>query len=110
MTTYNIETPMAKNTEITVPEPFTSAREKYLADLNAREDALLRAGNGIRDAVAFPRLRAMGVAESDLHRIAMRLVRQVQYGCDEDGALAAFLGVIRCYPLSHGTIAASEVV
>jgi hypothetical protein len=48
--------------------------------------------------------------EVDLHRVAMRLVRQVQYGFDTDGAVAALLGVIRCYPLSHGTITASEVV
>lgn len=54
--------------------------------------------------------KTRGVEEVDLHRVAMRLVRQVQYGFDTDGAVAALLGVIRCYPLSHGTIAASEVV
>ena len=60
------------------------------------EDQLLRLASGIDDDVVFPRLRAMGTAEADLHRQSMRLVRQVQAGRDPDGAIANFLGVVRC--------------
>lgn len=60
-----------------------------------REDALLRDANGIIDAGVFPRLRLLGVAESDLHAAAMRAVRQVQWGADLDGSLSALLGVER---------------
>ncbi|HEX3067367.1 MAG TPA: hypothetical protein VHX14_02250, partial [Thermoanaerobaculia bacterium] len=96
MTTYNNEAPVVtKNAETTVPGPPASSREKYLADLDAREDALLRAGNGIIDDLVFPTLRDMGVTEEDLHRAAMRLVRYVQYGLDTSGAIARFLGVKR---------------
>lgn len=80
------------------------------AALNEREDRFLRIGNGIRDEVVFPRLREMGVDEADLHRIAMRLVRLVQYGLDIDGSIANFLDVIRLATPAHGTISASEVV
>ena len=60
------------------------------------EDQLLRRENGINDALVFPRLRAMGIAEGDFHRSAMRLLRQVQAGRDFDGSIATFLGVVRC--------------
>ncbi len=60
------------------------------------EDGLLRRENGIIDEIVFPRLRAMGFAERDLHRAAMRYLRQVQAGRDADGAIADFLGVVRC--------------
>lgn len=92
------------------PTVSTEGQAAYLAELNVREDALLRAGNGVRDEVVFPRLRAMGVAEADLHRAAMRLVRHVQYGLDTDGSIAKFLGVIRLPSPRHGTVAAWEVV
>lgn len=108
MTIYN-------PSSISVHEPSpavksTAVPSNVTEDLSAREDRLLRLGNGIRDEVVFPRLRAMGVEEADLHPAAMRLVRQVQYGCDNDGTIAAFLGVVRCFPRSHGTVAASEVL
>jgi hypothetical protein len=77
-------------------------------DLNAREDARLRAANGIRDEVVFPRLRALGVSEAILHRRAMRLVRQVQYGLDPDGHIARLLGVTHAG--INGTTATPEVV
>jgi|GEM_PF-5960433 len=77
-------------------------------DLNAREDRLLRIGNGIRDSVVFPRLREMGVAEADLHRVAMRLVRRVQWTRDFDGPTAKLLGVVGRGV--NGTTAAPEVV
>lgn len=86
---------------------YEAHQAAYLADLNAAEDALLRDGNGIVDAVVFPRLRAMDVAEADLHREAMGLVRQVQYGLDHDGAITTLLGVVRCG--INGTTAAPEV-
>lgn len=82
-------------------------RAADLAALNAREDAFLRAGNGIRDAVVFPRLRAMGIAEAGLHRTAMAMVRQVQYTRNFNGATAKLLGVVRCG--INGTTAAPEV-
>lgn len=66
------------------------------SDFNHYEDGLLRRSNGIVDAIVFPRLREMGVVDADLHRVSMRLVRQVQAGRDADGAIAAFLGVVRC--------------
>jgi hypothetical protein len=110
MTTYNLSTTSIQGCAPTVNTDTPDSLNPAADDLNTREDRLLRIGNGIRDAVVFPRLRAMGVEEVDLHRVAMRLVRQVQYGFDTDGAVAALLGVIRCYPVSHGTIAASEVV
>lgn len=106
MTAFNVEAVTENVATAATPRPTDSD----LADLNAREERLLRIGNGIRDEVVFPRLRATGVEEADLHRAAMRLVRQVQYGFDTDGVIAAFLGVVRCYPLSRGTVAASEVV
>lgn len=81
-------------------------RAAELAALNLREDAFLRAGNGIRDEVVFPRLRAMGVAEGDLHRVAMRLVRSVQWSRNFNGATASLLGVVRCGV--NGTAAAPE--
>lgn len=108
MTTFNIETPAATTAATSTPEPSISAREKYLADRNADADRLMRIGNGINDEVVFPRLRMMGVAESDLHRSAMRLVRQVQYGRDVDGVIANLLGVTRSG--INGTTAVSEVV
>jgi hypothetical protein len=77
-------------------------------DLNAREDRLLRLSNGIRDEVVFPRLRALGVSETILHRRAMRLVRRVQCGLDPDGSIARLLGVTRSG--INGTTAAPEVV
>jgi len=108
MTTFT-ETPAASTAAATpTAEQTASAREKYLADLNAREDALLRVCNGIRDAVVFPRLRAMGIKEADLHRAAMRLVRQVQWTRDFNGSTAKLLGIVRCGV--NGTAAASEVV
>jgi hypothetical protein len=63
--------------------------------LDEREDAFLRESNGIVDADVFPRLRILGVAEADLHATAMRAIRQVQWGADHDGSLAALLGVER---------------
>src|SRR5207248_5361567 len=60
------------------------------------EDQLLRRANGIIDEIVFPRLRATGIAESDLHRAAMRLLRQVQAGKDHDGSIAELLCVVRC--------------
>jgi hypothetical protein len=108
MTTYNLSTTSIQGCAPAVN--ISTDTRNTEDDLNVREDRLLRIGNGIRDEVVFPRLRAMGVDEADLHRVAMKLVRNVQYGYDTDGAIAAFLGVVRCWPLSHGTIAASEVV
>ena len=67
-----------------------------MVDHNHDEDQLLRSSNGIIDDVVFPRLRAMGTADADLHRASMRLLRQVQAGRDTDGAIATFLGVVRC--------------
>lgn len=64
--------------------------------------------NGIRDAVVFPRLRAMGVADADLHATVMRLVREVQAGHDRDGAIASLLSVVRCGV--NGTTSMPEVV
>lgn len=93
-----------------VQSPAETAAAKRAADLaalNAREDAFLRAGNGIRDAIVLPRLRAMGVAEGDLHRTAMAMVRQVQWTRDFGGATAQLLGVVRCGV--NGTTAAPEV-
>jgi hypothetical protein len=78
------------------------------AALEPREDSILRSMNGIRDAVVFPRLRAIGVADVDLHVTAMRLVREVQAGRDRDGAIAALLSVVRCGV--NGTAAMPEVV
>lgn len=82
-------------------------RAADLAALNLREDAFLRAGNGIRDEVVFPRLRAMGINEADLHRTAMAMVRQVQFTRAFGGATAKLLGVVRCGV--NGTAAAPEV-
>jgi hypothetical protein len=54
---------------------------------------LLRTSNGIVDDDVFPRLRALGFVDAELHATAMRAVRLVQSGRDQDGALAALLGV-----------------
>src|SRR2546423_851189 len=59
------------------------------------EDQLLRRANGIIDEIVFPRLRAMGIAETDLHRAAMRLLRRVGAEKADVSALAGFLGVAR---------------
>jgi hypothetical protein len=66
-----------------------------MEELDARCNAELRSANGLVDEVVFSRLRSLGVAESDLHAFAMRLVRTVQAGKDADGAIAALLGVTR---------------
>jgi len=108
MTTYNIESVAVANAATTTSAPTASVHEKYLSDLNARADRLLRLGNGIRDEIVFPRLREMGVAETDLHRVAMRMVRRVQWTRDFDGPTAKLLGVVRCG--INGTAAAPEVV
>ena len=50
----------------------------------------------------------MGVSETDLHRTAMHLCRQVQGGRDVNGLIADLLGVTRVG--INGTIATSEVV
>jgi hypothetical protein len=60
-----------------------------------RDELLLRESIGIIDEVVFPRLRALGIRESDLHASAMRAARLVQFGRDQDGSLAALLGVVR---------------
>ena len=109
-TIYNLSTTVVQGSAQTVNTGTPDNPNPAPDDLNAREDRLLRIGNGIRDAVVFPRLRAMGVEEADLHRVAMRLVRHVQYGLDIHGSVAKFLGVIRLASPAHGTIAASEVV
>ena len=84
---------MKESTDVcTVADARASVQRATLDD---REDALLRESNGIIDADVFPRLRILGVAESDLHAAAMRATRQVQWGADDDGSLAAFLGVER---------------
>lgn len=107
MTTFNIETPAA-TTAATSTQSSVSGRENHVAGLDADADRLLRIGNGINDEVVFPRLRMIGVAESDLHRSAMRLVRQVQCGRDVDGLIANLLGVTRSG--INGTTAVSGVV
>ena len=80
---------------MTITESMNVAVDNIF-DYNHDEDELLRRSNGIIDAIVFPRLRAMGTAEADLHRASMRLLRQVQAGRDADGAIAYFLGVVRC--------------
>jgi len=80
---------MTVMTEMKAPDAATVVRD-------ADEDRLLRRENGIDDEIVFPRLRAMGFAEPDLHRAAMRFLRQVQAGRDADGAIADLLGVVRC--------------
>lgn len=66
------------------------------SEVGDRQDRLLREANGIVDAIVFPRLLERGVAEADLHSVAMNAVRQVQFGRDHDGKLAELLGVVRC--------------
>jgi hypothetical protein len=104
VTAFNVEAVTANVATADTPRPIHSV----LADLNAREDRLLRIGSGILDEVVFPRLRAMGVSETDLHRTAMHLCRQVQGGRDVNGLIADLLGVTRVG--INGTIATSEVV
>lgn len=83
------------NTAPSASIPTASASEMYLADLNARDELRLRLANGIRDKVVFQRLREVGIAEEDLHRVAMRWVRYVQWSRAYDGPLAWLLGVER---------------
>lgn len=105
MTTYNLSSSLLDdNSE---PVKRTAASINVTDDLNAREDRLLRFGNGIRDEVVFPRLRAMGVGEAGLHRATMQLVRRVQCGKDPNGNIARLLGVTPA--VVNGTIAAPEV-
>lgn len=108
MTIYNLSIPVVQGrkpaVKITTPDHTLTIAD----DLNAREDRLLRIGNGICDAVVFPRLREMGVTEPDLHRVAMRMVRRVQWTRDFDGPTAKLLGVVPCG--INGTAAAPEVV
>lgn len=76
-------------------------------DLNARENARLRAANGIRDEVVFSRLRKMGVEQADYHWLVMRWVRYVQTARAYDGAIASILGIV---PSGiNGSAAAPEV-
>ena len=107
MTTYNLSTPVLRDCGPAVNNGTPDGRSTT-DDVNAREDRLLRIGNGIRDDVAFPRLRAMGVSETDLHRTAMHLCRRLQGGRDVDGVIADLLGVTRAG--INGTVATSEVV
>lgn len=95
MTILSSENTTATNTVTSAADPSASARETYLAELNAREDQLLRIANGIRDEVVFPYLRELGIPEEDLHRVAMRWVRYVQFSRAYDGPLAWLLGVAR---------------
>jgi len=85
----------------------TTVSDAATNDLNAREDARLRAANGIRDEVVFSRLRKMGIAEADYHWLTMRWVRYVQTTRAYDGAIAAILGIV---PSGiNGSAAAPEV-
>jgi hypothetical protein len=77
----------------TVAEVAGAVQHRSTIDL--RDEVLLRKSNGIIDDDVFPRLRALGIPDSDLHAVAMRAARLVQYGRDHDGALAALLGVTR---------------
>jgi hypothetical protein len=77
-------------------------------NLNAREDRRLREGNGIIDKDIKPMLLDAGVAPSEYHATAMRLVRYVQSGKDHSGSVARFIGVVRCG--INGTKAASKAV
>ena len=90
MTTYNLSSISVHDYRPTVN---WTASGSATDDLNAREDALLRAANGIRDEVVFPRLRRMGIAEADLHWLTMRWVRYVQTARAYDGAIAWLLGI-----------------
>ncbi len=89
------------------PTVKSTASDSATDDLNAREDARLRAANGIRDEVIFSRLRKMGVEEADYHWLVMRWVRYVQTARAYDGAIASILGIV---PSGiNGSTAAPEV-
>jgi hypothetical protein len=75
--------------------------------IDLRDELLLRESTGIIDEVVFPRLRALGIRDSDLHASAMRAARLVQFGRDHYGSLAALLGVERTG--INGTRARREV-
>lgn len=77
----------------TVTELAGAVQHRSAIDL--RDELLLRESTGIIDEVVFPRLRALGIRDSDLHASAMRAARLVQFGRDQDGSLAALLGVER---------------
>lgn len=68
---------------------------QHRSAIDVRDELLLRESIGIIDEVVFPRLRALGIPESDLHASAMRAARLVQFGRDHDGSLAALLDVVR---------------
>ena len=107
MTTLSSDT-TATNTATSASDPSASARETYLADLNAREDKLLRIANGIRDEVVFPRLRELSIPEESLHSVAMRWARYIQWSRAYDGPLAWLLGVKRTG--INGTVVATPEV
>ena len=113
MTIYNLSIPVVQGlrsaVKTTTPDTDDTNSITTAGDPTAREEErLLRIGNGIRDAIVFPRLREMGVAEVDLHRVAMRMVRRVQWTRDFNGPTAKLLGVVPCGV--NGTAAAPEVV
>jgi hypothetical protein len=104
MTTYNLSTISVHEYRPTVNCAASGSDAEHL---NILEDARLRAANGIRDEVVFPRLRLMGIEEADLHWLTMRWVRYVQTARAYDGAIASILGIV---PSGiNGSVATSEV-
>jgi hypothetical protein len=104
MATYNLSTISVHEYRPTVNCTASGSAGEHL---NAREDARLRAANGIRDEVVFERMHLMGVEEADYHWLTMRWVRYVQTARAYDGAIAAILGIV---PSGiNGSAAAPEV-